>query len=151
VLDVLSTIAERLAGIDAKLDQALAVVVEAAEDVGTLRSRMIEQASRDGEERRRHERAVAEIESRLRPLESDAEDDPLQRRIRELREYSGDDDPDSSVQIQALPGSVVNVRASSPDSDRPLSVKDWKKTAVRIAGALVGLATMVKAIWEATK
>jgi len=55
------------------------------------------------------------------------------------------------VQIQALPGSVVNVRASRPDSDAPMTAADWKKTAIRVAGALVGLATLIKAIWEATR
>jgi len=77
----------------------------------------------------------------------------VERRIRELQEYSYDDESDSSVQIQALPGSVVNVRASLADSDAPTSTRsrERKKLAVRIVGALLGLATIIKAIWEATR
>jgi len=47
--------------------------VETADDVSTLRARMIEQASRDGEERTRQQRAIQEIERRLRELGADAE------------------------------------------------------------------------------
>jgi len=74
VLEVLSMINDSIRRVEAKLDQVQVVVVETADDVTTLRSRMIEQASRDGEERQRQQRAVQEIESRLRQLEAAARD-----------------------------------------------------------------------------
>lgn len=77
----------------------------------------------------------------------------MERRIRGLRAYSGDDE-DTSVTgnhgIVAMPGSTVVLR---PDSEAPLSerTRAWRKTAVRVVGALMGLATVIKAIWEATR
>ena len=67
-----SEIVDTLARVEAKLDAVQTVVVETADDLSTVRSRMIEQASRDGEERQRQQRAVQDIEARLRQLELDA-------------------------------------------------------------------------------
>jgi len=76
--------------------------------------------------------------------------DPVERRIRELQQYSSDDDPDSSVQIQALPGSTVQVMASKPDSDPPIVRKSKTvRVIAAIVGALVSIGAIAKAMWDA--
>jgi len=76
--------------------------------------------------------------------------DPIEAKIRELQEYSSDDDPDSSVQIQALPGSIVNVTAKA-DSEPPIVRKSKTvRILAAIVGALISCGAIAKAMWDAT-
>jgi len=75
--------------------------------------------------------------------------DPIEVKIRELQEYSSDDDPDSSVQIQALPGSIVNVTAAK-DSDPPIIRRSKAaKVVAAVVGALISVGLVAKAMWDA--
>ncbi len=75
--------------------------------------------------------------------------DPIEAKIRELQDYSYDDDADSSVNIMAQPGSVVNVTAQQ-DSTPPIIKKSKTvKIVAAVAGALVSVGLVAKAMWDA--
>lgn len=79
--------------------------------------------------------------------------DPVEQKIRELREYT-DDDEDTSVNIVAQPGSHVHVNSDPEIAEDDIPLKKaprWAKTVASVVGALVGLATLAKAIWQATR
>lgn len=75
--------------------------------------------------------------------------DPIEAKIRELQEYSYDDDADSSVQIQALPGSIVNVTAQQDSTPPIIRRSKAVKIIAAIAGALVSVGLVAKAMWDA--
>lgn len=86
LLEVLSSIHARLVGVEddaqrtahtlegvvSKLDTLVDLVVRIGEDVEVVRSRLLEDASRRGEELHRHQRAIIEHETRLHKLEKAA-------------------------------------------------------------------------------
>lgn len=77
--------------------------------------------------------------------------DPVEAKIRELQAYSYDDDADSSVQIQALPGSVVNVHADGEPSNPLVRFPKWAKILGAVIGTLAGLAGAARAAYELFK
>ncbi|MEI9950795.1 MAG: hypothetical protein WDO74_17900 [Pseudomonadota bacterium] len=75
--------------------------------------------------------------------------DPIEAKIRELQAYSYDDDADSSVNIRVEPGAIVNVTAQQ-DSLAPFIKKSKAvKIVAAVAGALVSLGLVAKAMWDA--
>lgn len=79
--------------------------------------------------------------------QTQSDEDEIDRKIRELRRYSYEDDADSSVNIVAQPGSTVVV---NPDSE-PTMVRlpKWAKVAAGVVGAIAGLAAIIKTAYEA--
>ena len=92
--------------------------------------------------------------------------DPIADKIRELlargeienelHTYTDEDD-DTTVtgnhNIVAMPGSHVHI-TSDPDmeSEIPMAkIPRWAKVAAGVVSALIGVGSVVKAIWEATK
>jgi hypothetical protein len=83
LLEVLSSMHARLVGVEddsehtarvlgsvvGKLDTLVELIIRLREDVDVVRSRIMEDASRRGEELHRHERAILEHEGRLHRLE----------------------------------------------------------------------------------
>lgn len=84
--------------------------------------------------------------------------DPVERKLRELREYADDDDADTDVtgdhNIVAMPGSHVHVH-SDPEIDSseiPLKkIPGWGKVTGTVLGALLFVISAVKAWYEARK
>lgn len=64
--------AHTLEGIVSKLDTLVDLVIRIGEDVEVVRARLLEDASRRGEELHRHQRAILEHETRLHRLEKAA-------------------------------------------------------------------------------
>ena len=69
LLELLSMLNEKLSTMESRLEDTQRVVVSVAEDVSTVRSRVIEDASRDGQTQHQHQRAIQELDARVRKLE----------------------------------------------------------------------------------
>ena len=69
-LSALEPAMDKLETILTKLDQVIAVQVDQNQELTTIRSRLIEESSRRGEEIHRHQRAILEHEARLYKLEN---------------------------------------------------------------------------------
>jgi hypothetical protein len=78
--------------------------------------------------------------------------DPIAEKIRELSAYDEEDDRDSSVNIHVEPGGVVHVE-QKPDSAMGVlrAQPRWVRTAVGIVSALIGAASVARAIYEMAK
>lgn len=83
--------------------------------------------------------------------------DPIAEKIRELQAYADVEDDDTTVtgnhNIVAMPGSHVHI-TSDPDMESEIPMArfpKWGRTVAKVLGALVGLGTLAKAIYEATK
>lgn len=158
VLEVLSTINARqleivhtLARIEAKVDAVQTVVVDNAEELSTLRSRVIEQASRDGQERQQQQqRQVQAIECRL-PTIGIRELDSVERRIRENGCVHGRGRRLVGEHRRA-PRRGRARAGSKPDSNAPSPGNQPKclKTVGSIVGALMTLTGIAEVIWDAT-
>jgi len=72
-LDSIDDKLEALSGLDALVGDLKGIAVDLRADLSTLHSRHIEQASRDGEIFNRHQRAIQELDGRLRKHELKAE------------------------------------------------------------------------------
>jgi hypothetical protein len=69
ILRLLAQLNDKLNEQGERLEDVQGVLVSTAEDVSTLRSRQIEQASRDGQVQHQHQRAIQDLEGRVRKLE----------------------------------------------------------------------------------
>jgi hypothetical protein len=75
--------------------------------------------------------------------------DPIADKIRELSLYDEDEDRDSSVNIVVEPGAIVNV-SSKQDTEPPIIRKSKTvRIIAAVAGALVSLGFVAKAVWDA--
>jgi hypothetical protein len=72
-LDLMDEKLDVLLGLDVVVGDLKGIAVDLRADMDTLRSRQIEQASRDGEVIHRHQREIQEHDGRLRKLEIQAE------------------------------------------------------------------------------
>jgi hypothetical protein len=78
--------------------------------------------------------------------------DPIADKIRELSAYGEEDDRDSSVNIHMEPGAVVNVTTKQDSALGALRAQPrWVRTAVGIVSALIGAASVARAIYEMAK
>jgi len=74
--------------------------------------------------------------------------DPITEKIRELQRYDEEDDRISSVNIHVEPGGTVNV---TPRDSEPALLKKpkWARIVAPIAGAVIAIGAVAKAIWDA--
>jgi hypothetical protein len=69
MLRLMSMMNDKLNELGERLEEVQIVCVSNAEDASTIRSRLIEQTSRDGQTQHQHQRSIQDLDARVRKLE----------------------------------------------------------------------------------